>query len=191
MLKDLLKKNRSYRRFYNDKKITRDQLKELIELARLTPSAANLQPLKYILISEEEMNKKVYETLNWAGYLKDWDGPIEGERPAGYIIMLRDKSITQKQSVDEGISAQTICLGAVEQGLGCCIIASINRTKLTENLNIDHNFDIALVIALGYPKENVIIEDAKEDGSIKYYRDNKGNHYVPKRSVNELIIKEI
>ncbi|NLL30741.1 MAG: nitroreductase family protein [Clostridiales bacterium] len=191
MLKDLLKKNRSYRRFYNDKKITRDQLKELIELARLTPSAANLQPLKYILISEEEMNRKVYETLNWAGYLKDWDGPIEGERPAGYIIMLRDKSITQKQSVDEGISAQTICLGAVEQGLGCCIIASINRTKLTENLNIDHNFDIALVIALGYPKENVIIEDAKEDGSIKYYRDNKGNHYVPKRSVNELIIKEI
>lgn len=191
MLKDLLKKNRSYRRFYNDKKITRDQLKELIELARLTPSAANLQPLKYILISEEEMNRKVYETLNWAGYLKDWDGPIEGERPAGYIIMLRDKSITQKQSVDEGISAQTICLGAVEQGLGCCIIASINRTKLTENLNIDHNFDIALVIALGYPKENVIIEDAKEDGSIKYYRDNEGNHYVPKRSVNELIIKEI
>lgn len=191
MLKDLLKKNRSYRRFYNDKKITRDQLKELIELARLTPSAANLQPLKYILVSEEEMNRKVYETLNWAGYLKDWDGPIEGERPAGYIIMLRDKSITQKQSVDEGISAQTICLGAVEQGLGCCIIASINRTKLTENLNIDHNFDIALVIALGYPKENVIIEDAKEDGSIKYYRDNKGNHYVPKRSVNELIIKEI
>lgn len=191
MLKDLLKKNRSYRRFYNDKKITRDQLKELIELARLTPSAANLQPLKYILISEEEMNRKVYETLNWAGYLKDWDGPIEGERPAGYIIMLRDKSITQKQSVDEGISAQTICLGAVEQGLGCCIIASINRTKLTENLNIDHNFDIALVIALGYPKENVIIEDAKKDGSIKYYRDNKGNHYVPKRSVNELIIKEI
>jgi nitroreductase len=191
MLKDLLKKNRSYRRFYNDKKITRDQLKELIELARLTPSAANLQPLKYILVSEEEMNKKVYETLNWAGYLTDWNGPIESERPTGYIIMLRDKSITQKQSVDEGISAQTICLGAVEQGLGCCIIASINRTKLTENLNIDHNFDIALVIALGYPKENVIIEDAKEDGSIKYYRDNKGNHYVPKRSVNELIIKEI
>lgn len=191
MLKDLLKKNRSYRRFYNDKKITRDQLKELIELARLTPSAANLQPLKYILISEEEMNRKVYETLNWAGYLTDWNGPIESERPTGYIIMLRDKSITQKQSVDEGISAQTICLGAVEQGLGCCIIASINRTKLTENLNIDHNFDIALVIALGYPKENVIIEDAKEDGSIKYYRDNKGNHYVPKRSVNELIIKEI
>ena len=97
MLKDLLKKNRSYRRFYNDKKITRDQLKELIELARLTPSTANLQPLKYILISEEEMNRKVYETLNWAGYLKDWDGPIEGERPAGYIIMLRDKSITQSK----------------------------------------------------------------------------------------------
>lgn len=191
MFKDLVMKNRSYRRFYADKKITNDQLKELIELVRLTPSAANLQPLKYILISEEEINKKVYDTLKWAGYLKDWDGPIESERPTGYIIMLRDKNISQKQSIDEGISAQTICLGAAERGLGCCMIGSINKTKLTEILNIPDNFDIVLVIALGYPKENVIIEDISNNGSIKYYRDEEGNHYVPKRSINELIVKEI
>lgn len=191
MFKDLVMKNRSYRRFYADKKITNDQLKELIELVRLTPSAANLQPLKYILISEEEINKKVYDTLKWAGYLKDWDGPIESERPTGYIIMLRDKNISQKQSIDEGISAQTICLGAAERGLGCCMIGSINKTKLTEILNIPDNFDIVLVIALGYPKENVIIEDISNNGSIKYYRDEEGNHYVPKRSINELIVEEI
>ncbi|WP_418222912.1 nitroreductase family protein [Clostridium isatidis] len=191
MFKDLVMKNRSYRRFYADKKITNDQLKELIELVRLTPSAANLQPLKYILISEEEINKKVYDTLKWAGYLKDWDGPIESERPTGYIIMLRDKNISQKQSIDEGISAQTICLGAAEKGLGCCMIGSINKTKLTEILNIPDNFDIVLVIALGYPKENVIIEDISNNGSIKYYRDEEGNHYVPKRSINELIVEEI
>lgn len=191
MFKDLVMKNRSYRRFYADKKITNDQLKELIELVRLTPSAANLQPLKYILISEEEINKKVYDTLKWAGYLKDWDGPIESERPTGYIIMLRDKNISQKQSIDEGISAQTICLGAAERGLGCCMIGSINKTKLIEILNIPDNFDIVLVIALGYPKENVIIEDISNNGSIKYYRDEEGNHYVPKRSINELIVEEI
>lgn len=191
MFKDLVMKNRSYRRFYADKKITNDQLKELIELVRLTPSAANLQPLKYILISEEEINKKVYDTLKWAGYLKDWDGPIESERPTGYIIMLRDKNISQKQSIDEGISAQTICLGAAERGLGCCMIGSINKTKLTEILNIPDNFDIVLVIALGYPKENVIIEDISNNGSIKYYRDEEGNHYVPKRSISELIVEEI
>lgn len=191
MFKDLVMKNRSYRRFYADKKITNDQLKELIELVRLTPSAANLQPLKYILISEEEINKKVYDTLKWAGYLKDWDGPIESERPTGYIIMLRDKNISQKQSIDEGISAQTICLGAAEKGLGCCMIGSINKTKLTEILNIPDNFDIVLVIALGYPKENVIIEDISNNGSIKYYRDEEGNHYVPKRSISELIVEEI
>ena len=137
------------------------------------------------------MNKKVYETLKWAGYLKDWNGPIESERPTGYIVMLRDKNISQKQSVDEGISAQTICLGATEIGLGCCIIGSINRSKLSEILNIADNFDIVLVIALGYPKENVIIKDLAEDRNIKYYRDEEGNHYVPKRSINELIVEEI
>jgi nitroreductase len=189
MFKDLVKKSRSYRRFYGDKNITRDELREIVELVRFTPSAANLQPLKYILVCEEEMNKKVYETLAWAGYLKDWNGPIESERPTGYVIMLRDKSITQKQSLDEGISAQTICLGATEMGLGGCILGSINRAKLTETLNISDDFEIALVIALGYPKENVIVEDLNEDGSIKYYRDEEGNHYVPKRSLEDLIIK--
>ncbi|ASW44180.1 nitroreductase family protein [Clostridium isatidis] len=191
MFKDLVKKSRSYRRFYGDKKITKDQLKELVELVRYTPSAANLQPLKYILVCEEEINKKVYETLSWAGYLREWDGPIESERPTAYVIMLRDKTLTKKQSADEGICAQTICLGAAEVGLGGCILGSINRAKLTENLNISDDFEIALVIALGYPKENVIIEDMDEGGSIKYYRDEEGNHYVPKRSLEELIVKEI
>ena len=48
-IKDLIMRNRSYRRFYQDRPITEKQLQDLVDLARLSPSAANLQPLKFIL----------------------------------------------------------------------------------------------------------------------------------------------
>jgi nitroreductase len=191
MLKDLVAKGRSIRRFYGDKAITNEQLRELVEFARLSPSGGNLQPIKYALVCTSEMNEKVYETLSWAGYLKDWDGPIASERPTGYIIMLRDKSLIKTLSWDEGIFAQSIFLGASEMGLGGCIIGNIKRDKLSANLNIGDKFEIALVIALGYPKENVILENIDDNGSVKYWRDEQGNHHVPKRSLEDLIVKEI
>ena len=83
MIKELVKKNRSYRRFYQEKKLTRQQLMELVETARLTPSAANRQPFKYRIVCDEEENEKVFRLLGFAGYLKDWDGPSEGEKPTG------------------------------------------------------------------------------------------------------------
>ena len=94
MLKDLIK-NRSYRRFNENKKISQEELVELVELARLSPSGSNLQPLKYYLSYETDNNSQVFSTLRWAGYLKDWDGPESGERPSGYIVMLGDSKITE------------------------------------------------------------------------------------------------
>lgn len=187
MLKDLVLKNRSYRKFYQDYKITRQDLIDLIELARLTPSGRNLQPLKYYLSADEETNEKVFSTLAWAGYLKDWDGPKEGEKPAGYIVILGDTRLTKNYFCDHGIVSQTILLGAVEKGLGGCIFASIQRTKLMELLQLEDHFEILLVIAIGKPKEEVVVEDVKND-DIKYYRDKNQVHHVPKRSSEELII---
>lgn len=189
MMRELVEKSRSYRRFQGDKKITEDLLKELIELTRFCPSTGNIQPMKYMIVCDEEMNKKVYGNLAWAGYLKDWNGPSEEERPTGYIVILKDKSLMKTLSLDDGIVAQTICLGAANKGLGTCMIASIKRDELREVLNISEDFDISLVIALGYPNENVIIEDIKEDGNFKYWRDEEENHYVPKRTIEEIIIK--
>jgi nitroreductase len=190
MLKDTIKSSRSYRRFYGEKKVSYEQLKELVDYARLSPSGANRQPLKYIIVCQDEMNKKVYETLGWAGYLKDWDGPIETERPTGYIIMLRDLSINKNMSIDEGIAAQSIFLGATEMNLGGCYIGSFKKDKLKEICNLNDEYDIALVIALGYPKEKVVIENIGSDGDVKYWRDENQVHHVPKRSMDEIIMKE-
>lgn len=187
MIKDLVLKNRSYRRFYEDHKIETSLLMDLVDLARLSASGANRQPLKYIISSDNTMNEKIFLCLAWAGYLKDWDGPVFGERPTGYIIILGDKTIAPSFGCDHGIAAQSILLGAVEKGLGGCMIGSIQKENLRKLLNITENFDVLLVIALGKPKEEVILEEIPADGDIKYYRDSNNVHHVPKRSLKDVI----
>lgn len=187
MIKDLILKNRSYRRFYQDYKISLEELKELVDLARLSPSGRNLQPLKYFLSADDETNEKIFSTLAWAGYLKDWDGPEEGEKPTGYIVILGDTELTNNFMCDHGIVSQSMLLGAVEKGLGGCIFASIKREKLKDLLQLDEKYQILLVIAFGKPKEEVVVEEVVKD-DIKYYRDENQVHYVPKRNIDDIII---
>ena len=189
MIKEFVVKNRTYRRFDQGFVITMETLKELVDLARLSGSAGNKQPLKYALSCDSQKNNNIFEHLAWAGYLKEWPGPAEGERPSAYIIMLGDKEISSSFDFDNGIAAQTILLGAVEKGLGGCMIASIQRSKLRETLNIPERYEILLVIALGKPVETVIIETVKPEGDIKYWRDGEGRHYVPKRALDDIILK--
>lgn len=165
-----------------------ETLRELVDLAHLSPSAANRQPLKYFLSNTAEINSKIFPCLAWAGYLPEWPGPEEGERPAAYLIMLGDSRITSNYFCDHGIAAQSILLGAVEKGLGGCIIGAVNREKLRENLGLPSHFEILQVIALGKPKENVVIDPLAAGGDIKYWRDQNGVHHVPKRDLDELII---
>lgn len=186
-LEDLIKRSRSYRRFYEDYKIEEKTLRALVNLARLSPSAANLQPLKYILSFEPSRNDLIFPALTWASYLKDWPGPEKGERPSAYIVILGDKTISKSFDCDAGIASQSILLGAAEKGLGGCIIGLINRELLRKNLDIPQECEILLVIALGKPKEKVVIERSV-NGEIKYFRDAKNVHHVPKRSLDEIII---
>ena len=190
MLKELVRRNRSYRRFYQDKPVELETLRELVDLARLSASGANLQPLKYILCCDPGVNAQIFPSLAWAGYLRDWPGPAEGERPAAYVIILGDTEICKGFGVDHGIAAQSIMLGATEKGLGGCIIASIDRPALRKTLNVSDQYEILLVLALGKPKETVTIDQVGPDGDIKYYRDTDGVHHVPKRSLDDLIVFE-
>jgi len=173
MLKKLILKNRSYRRFYQTHIIKVKTLKGLVDLARISASAGNLQSLKYILSCNPKKNNLIFPYLKWAIYLKDWPGPKEGQRPSAYIIILGDTQISKNFWCDHGIAAQSILLGAVEQGLGGCMIASIDREGLRKALNIDARYEIHLVIALGKPREKVVIEKLGKDGDIKYWRDKK------------------
>jgi len=188
VIRDLIVRNRSYRRFYQEVDIKLEALRELVELARLSASAGNMQPLKYILSRDSQKNSLIFQHLAWAGYLKDWPGPCEGERPAAYIIILGDTEISQSFGCDYGIAAQSILLGATEKGLGGCIIGSIQKQGLREALEIAPRYEILLVLALGKPREVVVIETLGASGDVKYWRDSKGVHHVPKRPLAALII---
>ena len=189
MLKDLVLKTRSYRRFYEEEQISLETLHELIDLARFTASSVNFQSRRYKLVNSKEENERVFETLAWAGLLKDWKGPEEGERPSAYVIVLHDKNVNVIKHRDEGIAVQTILLGASEKGLGGCMFGSVNRDKLAKSFDIDiEKYEIGLVVALGKPKETVKLVDIPESGNTAYYRDENGVHYVPKRSLDDLII---
>jgi nitroreductase len=190
MLKELVFKTRSYRRFHGHEPVRLETLRELVELARLSASGANSQPLKYILCCDPATNERIFPLLAWAGYLKEWKGPAEGERPSAYIIILGDTEIRKDSGVDHGIAAQSIMLGATEKGLGGCMIASIDRIALRALLDIPERYQILLVLALGIPKEEVVIEEVGPEGDIKYYRDAQGVHHVPKRPLDELILQE-
>ena len=180
--------NRSYRRFKQSHQISFKDLLRFVNLARLSASSANLQPLKYILSFTEEQNELIFPTLSWAGYLKDWAGPMEGEKPSAYIIVLGDTAIGNSFQYDTGIVCQSILLGATERGLGGCLIGSIKRDKLREDLTIPESYEILLVIALGKPTEKVVVTELEPDGDIKYWRDEKDIHHVPKRGLGELIL---
>jgi nitroreductase len=187
-LKELIIKTRSYRRFDESYQIDVKTLESLIDLARLSASGANRQPLKYAYFNTPGDCGKVFPFLAWAGYLTDWPGPDKGERPTAYIIILGDKKVSEIFGVDHGIAAQSIMLGATEAGLGGCIIGSIKREEMSNEFSIPDNLEILLILAMGKPVEKVVIEDIK-NADVKYWRDDNKNHHVPKRSLKDLIIK--
>ncbi len=187
MIKDLLIKNRSYRRFFQNEKPEAYLLKEWVGLTRYCASGRNAQSLKYIIVDNNKKCEEIFKTLSWAGYLTDWEGPNEGERPSAYIIQLNDKTIADNYFCDDGIAVQTILLGAVEKGFGGCILRAFNRAKIEEIIDMPNNLEIIQVIALGKPKEEVIIDDIEND-NIKYWRDENMVHHVPKRTIGEILI---
>ena len=188
MISELVEENRSCRRFHEDHSMALKILEDLVNLARLSASSANLQPLKYILACQPEINTEIFSCLAWAGYLKDWPGPEAGERPAAYIVILGDTAISKDFGCDHGIAAQSILLGAREKGLAGCILGSINRKALREILNIESHLQILLVLAIGKAKEKVVIETVGPDGSIRYWRDAEAVHHVPKRALKDIIV---
>ncbi len=187
--RDLVISNRSCRRFDGSAALPEGTLEGLVDLARHTASAANKQPLKYVLSTDPQKNKEIFDCLGWAAYLTDWKGPEEAERPTGYIVILGDTRVADKFWCDHGIAAQTMLLGARAQGLGGCMFAAINIKKLKAALNLGDHLEVKLVVAIGKPVETVQVDDLGPDGDIKYWRDDAKVHHVPKRKLEDLILK--
>lgn len=187
--RDLVTRSRSIRRFDESSGIAEETLRELIELACYIPSAGNRQSLRYLPVTGSDMIDKVFPCLKWAGYLEDWPGPEPGERPPACLVVLCRKEDAADAICDSGIAAQTIMLGAAEKGLGSCIIASIDRDRLASGLGISDSWEVLLLIALGLPAETVVIDQIDAGGDIRYWRDRYGIHHVPKRKVEELMVR--
>jgi nitroreductase len=187
-LKELLLSNRSYRRFDNSRTIDESVLTELVNLTRFCASGMNKQPLRYRLVTDADECARVYPCLKWAGYLKDWDGPEEKERPVAYLIQCLDTDCMKSILCDDGLQLEAITLGAVSMGLGACIIKAFNATAVAETLALPAHLEPRYVIALGYPVEKVVLEDMQGE-NVEYWRDSNAIHHVPKRTLDKLIIK--
>lgn len=189
LIEHLSNTTRSYRRFRSIYPVTETLMTKWVDNARVTASAANLQPLRYHIVTDKEECAKVYDTLAWAGYLPDWEGPAEGERPTGYIIMAVDSEVASPKAaqIDVGIAAQTIMLASTEEGFGGCMILSFKKKQLMEAVSFPESYEPVLVLALGRPIEDVRLVEVGEDGSIKYYRDENMVHYVPKRKLEDVL----
>jgi len=182
MLKDLVLKNRSYRRFYQDVPIGRETLRELVDLARLCGSASNRQALKYIISNDPQKNALIYPNIRID------NDPVEGERPSAYIIILEDTRIKLSMACDYGITAQSIMLGAVEKGFGGCMVGNIVRDGLRKALQLPSHFERLLVLALGKPKEKMVIETVGEDGNTQQWWDDERVRHVLKRPLDDIIV---
>lgn len=187
MIKELLIRNRSYRRFAESIRIPASKLIEWVENTRYCGSGRNLQSLKYLIVQDEETCAALFPAFSWAGYLKDWGGPKEGERPSAYILVYHDKNISENHYFDEGIAVQSILLSAVEDGYGGCIIVSAKKTQVQDIVHQPEHLNLLCVIALGKPIEQVRIVEMHNNDH-QYYRDEHQVHYVPKRPLAEILL---
>lgn len=194
-LLDLLKANRSFRIFKEDRLVLPSTLRDLVVLTRYTASGRNAQPLKYRPVYDKQERDAIFPLLQWAGYFKDWDGPEPGQRPSAYLIQCLDTNYGDNCLCDDGLQLEAITLGATTMQLGCCIIKAFNAPKLAEVLKLPAHLKPRYVLAIGYPDQKVVIEKMEPDPDdpeapvdFKYYRTADGVHHVPKRPVSELII---
>ena len=191
MIKDLIKKNRSVRGYDNSRDVTIEELREMVDCARLSASSVNMQPLKYILVNTVDGKARVLKQVSFTAKLSTLKLPHRGSEPMAYIVICQDEQISKSETGflrDVGIAAQSITLAATELGLGACMLGYFSPDKLRQALDLSENLKPQLVISLGKSVEDIRIVDIEEGESTDYYRDEAGIHYVPKRKLDDVII---
>ena len=187
-INELINMRRTIRKF-RQVEISEDLLLKYVDAARVAPSGGNLQPLKFAIINSKDKVEEMFQYVKWAGYLAPHYNPKEGERPTAYIVVLADLSVRKSgYDMDVGAAVENIILSSFDDGVGSCWIASVDREKTAELLNLPDNLIVSCVVALGYPDEQPkAVELTDED--IKYYLDNDNTLCVPKRSISDVLYK--
>lgn len=182
---DAITRRRTIRKFHQQD-VGVEILKKLVDAARLAPSGANLQPIEYVIVSRRSLREKIFPCLRWAGYIAPQGNPQPDEEPMAYIIMLVNTRIKERDyQYDVGCAAENIALAAIDENLGTCLMGAIERERISQILSIPDYYIVDLVISLGYPKEEPVVEDLRE--SVRYYKDSRGVLHVPKRKLKEIV----
>ncbi len=190
-LKELVKANRSYRGFDESRRVSRDELLEMVDCARLTASSVNQQPLRYYLAYEKEDVDRIQPLTKWARGLPDLELPHKGMYPTAFIVICQDTRVwesTSRFTRDVGIAAQTILLSATEMGLGGCMIGNFSPAGISEAALLPEYLVPLLVVAIGKPAEKVVLTTIGANEPTNYYRDENDVHYVPKRRLEDIVI---
>jgi len=190
--KELILKNRSYRGFDSSRKISDEEMKNIIDMARLSPSSSNIQPLKFFFSNQNDMNEKILPCLKFGGALPKLHLPFKGTEPTGYIVICLDNSVdsnVNKFMRDVGIVSQSMLLAAVSMGLGGLNIGAFEKQNLIDAIELADNFTPLLVLAIGKPIENIQIDEIENGADTKYYRDDTGTHHVPKRKLEDVMLQ--
>lgn len=191
MLRELVKKSRSYRGYNQNRKVTKEELLELVDCARLCPSTTNAQPLCYYLAWKPEEVERILRLTKWAAALSDRTLPHPGKHPTALIVILQNTAIRESLTAyqkDVGIVAQTMLLAATEKGLGGCMIGNFRARELKELLSLDEKYVPMLVVAIGEPEETIVLKEVEPGESTTYYRDEQDVHYVPKRKLKDIVL---
>lgn len=174
-------------RKFKQEEIDPEMLRKLVNAGRLAPSAANLQPLEYLIIDDKNLKERIFPSLSWAGYIRPEGDPAESERPVAYIIIIADRKISPNPEIDIGASAENISLAAGEGNIGCCWIGAFKKKKVNKIIDLADSHSVELILALGYSMEKPVSEDIKKSSSIKYYKDDSGTMHIPKRRLEDIL----
>jgi nitroreductase len=180
----LLQHNRSYRGYDANFKVREDQLRRIIEVATLCPSARNQQVLRFRPVLGDEA-ASMLKYIRLGGALPELHLPFAGSEPNAFIVICSSVEESKYVDIDLGIAAQSMLLQAVEIGLGGICIGAFDHEPLKELLGL--KYEPLLVLAIGRPAERIELKECGEGDNLTYYREG-GVHYVPKIKVDDIIL---
>lgn len=160
-------------------------LKEIVEVSRLYPSGGNLQPVRFAIITREELCNAIFTDLKWAMYLPGYT-IAEDERPTAYIVLLRDDNVKKKCDYDIGAASTMVMLAAADKGLASCPIGNFPKSNLSVLLQLPEHLQPELVLALGYPAQESRVVPMAD--TVRYAQDEKGDFLVPKWNAEEITV---
>ena len=176
---EVIKTRRSIRKF-EQTQIPDEMLKKLVDTARYAPAAANVQPLKYAIVRGERA-KEIFPLTRWAALLGERGAPKNHEAPVAYVFVMTDTKNSYNKEADASLAIENIVLAAWYEGIGSCILGSIDKPKISKIIDLPEGYEINYAVALGYPAQTSVAED--EENGVAYYMDDEDVVHVPKRKL--------